>query len=432
MALLLVVVIAGCRASSPPAAEVLPSPSLDQRKALALALPSDAPELTRAAASVREAPELADRWVVLGQRWVRQARLSNDPGQYLSAEAAADVALSIQPEHSGATALLALVALNQHRFTQSKALAQKALAVREDDFLALAALADATLELGQLSESREAVQRMIDLKPSLPAYGRAAHLRALQGDVRGAQALYRQAIDSGRNPKDPEPQAWMIVQSALLFLDAGDVDGAEAGFALALSKLPAFPPALVGQARVALARGQASQAVTLLEQSITASPLVESIALLAEAHSLAGDAAGAEAAWARAELLGRQSDGLALGRAWAEANLHAQDAVKLLERENGERPNPFVKGALAWALFRSGRCEEARTVSAESVSSGLSDSRLRYQRAAVLAECGSRDDARQELEAVMTRELALSPRQRSEASALLRRLNAHAQRGTAE
>ena len=49
----------------------------------------------------------------------------------------------------------------------------------------------ATLELGDVEASTKAVQRMLDLKPSLPSYGRAAHLRWLLGDTAGAQALYQ-------------------------------------------------------------------------------------------------------------------------------------------------------------------------------------------------------------------------------------------------
>ena len=85
-ALLLFVVVAGCTRQQPPAS----APTLEQHRALALAAPADDRELAAAVAAAKAAPALADRWVVLGQLWARKARASNDPGQYLSAEGAAE------------------------------------------------------------------------------------------------------------------------------------------------------------------------------------------------------------------------------------------------------------------------------------------------------------------------------------------------------
>lgn len=393
--------------------------TLEQHRALALAVPAGDLDLERAAAAAKAAPALADRWVVLGQLWVRKARASNDPGQYLSAEGAAKVALSLQPGYSAALALEALVALNQHRFTEARDTANAALAQRDDDLLALAALADATLELGEVTASAAAVQRMLDLKPNLPSYGRAAHLRWLLGDPAGAQQLYRRAIDSGWSPKDPEPQAWMAVQSALVFFDEGDLDGAAAGFDFALQRVPAYPPALAGKARVALSRGDTAAAVALLEQSVAASPLVDTWVLLAEARAEAGDANGAAAAWSKAETLGRATDPLALARGWSEAGLHVREAVAMLESERKLRPNLHVDGALAWALLKSGDVDAAVAASERALALGTSDARLRFQHAAIQAARGEREPALRELEALAPRVAALSPRLQREAKELL-------------
>src|ERR1043165_7211322 len=159
-ALLTSLCLAVACAKPPPPPATAPSLNLDQSRALALAVPADDRELAAAANAAKVAPALADRWVVLGQLWARKARESNDPGQYLSAEGAAKVALSLQPAYSAALALEAVVALNQHRFVEARDTAKAALAQRDDDLLALAALADATLELGDVTASADAVQRM--------------------------------------------------------------------------------------------------------------------------------------------------------------------------------------------------------------------------------------------------------------------------------
>ena len=44
------------------------------------------------------------------------------------------------------------------------------------------------MRLGRFDDAVKAAQKMNDLKPSLPAYSRASHLRWLRGDVEGAKA----------------------------------------------------------------------------------------------------------------------------------------------------------------------------------------------------------------------------------------------------
>jgi len=126
-----------------------------------------------------------------------------------------------------------------------------------DDVGAWGLMSDASLELGAIADATAAAQRMMDLKPSLLSYGRAAHLRFLAGDAAGALDLYGLAITSGRHLKDREPSAWMMVQAALVFLDKGDYAGADAGFDAALREVPSYAPALAGKLQAAQARAGA-------------------------------------------------------------------------------------------------------------------------------------------------------------------------------
>jgi len=417
LALLTSLCLAVACTKSPPPQSGAAQPTVEQFRALALAVPAEDRELAAAANAAKAAPALADRWVVLGQLWARKARASGDPGHYLSAEGAAKIALSLQPGYSAALALEAVVALNQHRFTEARDTAKAALAQRDDDLLALAALSDATLELGDIEASADAVQRMLDLKPNLASYGRAAHLRWLTGDAAGAQELYKRAIDAGWS-RDAEPQAWMAVQLGLVLLELGDLDGAVAGFDFALARVAAYPPALAAKARALSARGDHRGAIALLEQALAKSPLVDTWVQLAEAHVEAGDSEGAAAAWAKAESLGRVSDPLALARGWSEAGTHAADAVALLKAERKVRPNVQVEAALAWALYRAGDIDGAAAASERALALGTGDVKARFQHAAIQAARGEREPALRELEALAPRVAALSPRLQREATAL--------------
>src|SRR5439155_10712632 len=139
---------------------------------------------------------------------------TEDPGYYLHADACAEVALAISPDDPTALDLRALVLLNQHQFADAEKTARKILEKRGDDPVAWGNLSDALLEMGRTEEASRAAQTMVDLKPNLPSYARAAHFRWLAGDSAGAKAFYRHAIDAGADQRDPEPRAWVLVQTA--------------------------------------------------------------------------------------------------------------------------------------------------------------------------------------------------------------------------
>lgn len=239
-------------------------------------------------------------FVDAGHAWVRKARSEFRPALYLNADGCAQAVLERHPRDGAALGLRGLVLLDGHRFAQARDLARAVLARDPSDLMAWGVLSDAQLELGELDAAMDAAQRLLDLKPSLAAYGRAAHLRFLQGDVLGAKQLYAQAIAAGRRQRDREPSAWMLVQAALLFLHQGDHAGADAGFDLALSELPAYAPALEGKGRVALARGAPKEAARWLARALAKRPVAETAWLLGEAHTRAGDVRAAEQARARA------------------------------------------------------------------------------------------------------------------------------------
>src|SRR6185503_6141865 len=166
--------------------------TVDEARALALTAPAgDGPverEISRIQERLRRAPA-PDDWVLLGQAWVQKARRAGDPGLVLGAEGASIVALSMMPGHRGALGLRALVLLDQHRFAEARAQASALLSRDAGDLVALTVLSDAA-------------QRLVDLKPGLASYGRAAHLRWVGGDVPGAKLLYARAIEAGRGARD--------------------------------------------------------------------------------------------------------------------------------------------------------------------------------------------------------------------------------------
>jgi tetratricopeptide (TPR) repeat protein len=347
----------------------------------------------------------ADWWASLAQSWIVKARRSQDPGFYLSADAAAQLALKEDPRHTLAAALRVVVQVNQHRFAEARDQARALLRSQPENLVALGALADAQLELGDLDGAAETVQKMVDIKPDLSAYGRAAHLRWLHGDLATAKRFYRSAIDAGKNAREPEPATWMMVQVALVFWNQGDAEGAEAGFKSALNLLPNYPPALVGQAKVELSRGRFPEAVKLLEQAWAQSPLVETGWLLGDARAAAGDKAGAQKSWDDAVALGEKSDHLSMGSLLAAKGWRLPEALEKLEGELRVRPNQQVRDAYSWALYRTGRMQEARVQSDQVMSVGTPDPKYFFHAGAIRAAAGDPASGR----ALLERALKMSP-----------------------
>jgi len=390
---------ASATASATATATAAPAPAAagdrqSTARALALAKPgNDSPadrDLERYQKGAQLAPERVDGWIMLGRTWVRKARESADPGYYLNANACADIVLDIEPDNRLALDLRGLVLLNDHKFAEAFDLAEQILVKDPDDLLALATKSDALLELGRFDEAVKAAQKMNDLKPSLPSYSRASYLRWLLGDPAGAKTIARQAIDA-RDPKDPEPGAWVTVQAAMLFWHEGNYAEADKGFDMALKALGDYPPALVGKGRVALAKGDAARAVTLLERSFKQSPLVETAWLLGDARAAAGDAKGAEEAYALVVKHGRLSDGRTLALFYATKDRERDEAVRLAEAERKVRDDIYTEDTCAWAFYRAGRLADARAAIDKALALGTRDARLLYHAGAIRMAAGDKE-----------------------------------------
>jgi tetratricopeptide (TPR) repeat protein len=341
----------------------------------------------------------AGDFVAAGYAWVRKARTHAEPARYRNAEACARAALDLNPSDAAANGLHGMVLLENHRFSEARALALDLIARDPRNVTAYGLLSDAALELGELEAAIDGAQRMVDAKPSLLSYGRAAHLRWLQGDVAGAKRLYERAIAAGEQLPDREPRAWMIAQAALVFWHEGDYAGADAGFDLALREQPDYAPALEGKGRVALSRGDARSALRWLERAQRKNPLVETSWLLGDAYTLAGDAARAATAYERVERDGNAHDPRTLALFYAVKDQRAEEAVRLARIDYATRKDIYAKDVMAFALFRAGDLAQARALSREAIAAGTPDARLLYRAGTIAIAAGEREQG----EALVTR-----------------------------
>ena len=192
--------------------------------------------------------------------------------------------------------LRAHVLQNLHRFKESETLARRLVQQRGLSF-DYGLLGDALMEQGKLNDAVEAYQRMMNLKPDLRAYARAAHMRWLKGDLSGAIEAMQLAV-SAASPSDGESAAWVNTRLAFYLFQAGKFDEAEQRCAFALSLQSNYPPTLLLTGKILLAQNRLREAMDPLQKAAKLNPLPEYQWTLAEALRAAGrenEASGIEA-----------------------------------------------------------------------------------------------------------------------------------------
>jgi len=210
----------------------------------------------------------------------------------------------------------------------------------------------------------------------------------LRGERNQALDTYRLAIESARDPTDPEPRCWVMVQAAYVFWHQADYDGADAGFQRALESCTDYAPALVGRGRVALARGDAKRAVELLTKAWAKSPETETAWRLGDALAASGDGPGAERLYARVVGEGATRDPRTTALFLTTKQREPALALRLAEEEMRRRPNAYTVDVLAWALHRAGRSSEAKSAAERALGLGTKDATLLYHSGAIRIAIG--------------------------------------------
>jgi tetratricopeptide (TPR) repeat protein len=344
----------------------------------------------------REASDPARALERLGWRFVAKARVSYDPGYYKLAEQSALCLEARKPESPEALLLRGHVLHNLHRFAEMETLARRLVAARGNAF-DHGLLGDALMEQGKLDESIQAYQTMVDLKPGLQAYSRAAHVRWLKGDLRGALGLMRMAATAG-SPRNGESAAWAYSRLALYELQAGSVKNALDACDAALGLQTDYAPALLARGQILLAEGKIAEAVAPLRRAAELNPLPEFKWTLADALRAAGRVKEASAVEAQLEKEGAASDPRTFALYLATRGEQVETALRLAQEEIGARADVLTLDVLAWSQAAAGRTQEARASMERALRQGTKDARLFYHAGVIAAMAGQEDEARRWLD----------------------------------
>jgi tetratricopeptide (TPR) repeat protein len=336
--------------------------------------------------------------VLLGLAYQQRARETGDPAFYQPSERALGRALRLEPRNYLALAGLAALAASRHRFGEARSFARQALTVNPYAAGAWGILGDANVETGHYKAAFAAFERMGSIRPTSAAYARISYARELLGQTSAAVDAMRRAVAAAA--ANPEPAAWALTHVGNLFAETGRLRRAEREYRHALAVVPGYAQATAGLAWIALCRGDNQKSVRLWQAALDAQTLPEFAVGLGDALDRAGDSFAAERAYATARSLEARFAAFG-GHNQLETALfdldHGQDYPGALARARvGQRLRPSVEGehVLAWALYKNGRCGEAREHSIRALRIGTKDWGAMLHRS-LIEEClGDRKAAR--------------------------------------
>ena len=326
---------------------------------------------------VEATPKDAEGLMLLGLGYQQQARETGDPSFYPRSERALRSSLALVPDNDLAVTGLAALAASRHEFREARRLARRALELNPFSAAALGILGDANVETGRYSAAFAAFDRAAAIKPTASAYARVAYGRELLGRTDAAIAAMELAVDAA--DATAEPAAWARVQLGNLYAESGRLARAQGEYDRALARLAGYAPALAGLARLELWRGRAVEAARLSRRALDGQAVPEYAVGLGDAYARLGRERRAEEAYGRAAELERAfaENG---GENRMETALfdldHDRDLAGALARaREGRALRPSVEGehVLAWALFKRGRCREARDHSVRALRLGTKD-----------------------------------------------------------
>ncbi len=338
-------------------------------------------------------PGNGDRLGVLALAYLQRARETGDPTYYRLA----DLALR-RAEKAGGTAALVLqgeasLANTRHRFRLGLRIARRELALDRYNGSADAALGDALLNLGRYGAAFKVYDHMALLAPGVASFTRVAAARELIGRPAGAVEADRLAIESGSSV--PENLAWARVQLGNVEFNMGRLAPAAAAYRRALRGLPGYVHAEAGLARVEAARGRSRRAIARFRGVVDVLPIPQYVIWLGDTYRASGQRAAARREYALVGAIERlfAANGVRTELQTALFDLdhrHGVDAALARARTAyASAPSIYAADAVAWGLFRTGRCAQARAYSQQALRLGTRDALLIFHRAMIERCLGS-------------------------------------------
>jgi tetratricopeptide (TPR) repeat protein len=341
------------------------------------------------------------------------------------AEAHARRSLALRTAHNGETLrILASALMGQHRFAEARIMAERLLAMDSTSRTARSLLGEIELELGDYTEATRTFGTLLTVRGELGVAPRFARWEEIRGRPTDSRRLLRHALhQAAKRHGMPRSQlAWFHWRLGDLALRQGQPDEAERELQAGIALVPEDHRLLDGMARVALARGRWREAIDLGERAIARTLDPVTLGLLSVSWEMLGDSArSAEYERRMDNAVARQPSGL--NRQWAMLRLdRGRDVARVLAKAREEiraRRDIYAWDLLAWALYRSGKIDEAGDASARALAMHTRDASLYFHAGMIAAAAGDTALARRRLQEALEINPRWHPTQPAEAWAVL-------------
>jgi tetratricopeptide (TPR) repeat protein len=357
----------------------------------------------------------ADAWLRLADHLMQGARQTGNASFYTRAEAAYQRALALEPDNSHAMTGMAWVCGGRHEFEQSIAWANRALALNPEDDAAHGLIGDAAVEMGDYAAAGRHYQRMLDLRPGLSSYSRAAHLLHLTGDTMRATLLMRKAIEAGS--PHAENTAWCRAELALMYWRTGALMPAEQLLIEGLRQAPDNLHLHLAMARVQAGRGRHDAAIEHYRKAQAISPRPDAAAALGDLYTLTGKQEEARREYARVEELhnsqhehGGAHDHGFLARFYADQGRNLPHALRLAEEEYRRNPSVHAADTLAWCYYKNDRYEEAREAIRKALAHRTPEAAFHFHAGMIYAALKDRRTAQLNFQRALSLNPGFSPK----------------------
>ena len=303
--------------------------------------------------------------------YLQKLRETGDFDSVRRAQKLIEQALALEPGNYEALRLSNEVDLQWHRFAKVAENSRKLAATKPDDPRNWGTLGDAEMELGQYNAAADAYQRMVNARPGLASFNRVAWYRWVTGDRAGAIQMMERAV--GSRSAVPENVAWCLVELGQMRFKSGQWSEAAAAYENALVFFPGYHRALAGMGQTLRAQGRVPEAIAAYKQAQAVIPLPEYAAALEDLYQRGGQKQEAAKQAALIEMIAKMAEAngektnRTLALIWSDRGVHLDRALAMLQEEIKERPDVYTYDALAWALYKNGRYEEAAQASAQAL-----------------------------------------------------------------
>jgi tetratricopeptide (TPR) repeat protein len=372
---------------------------------------------------VQANPKDPAAYSALGAAFFQRARETGDVEDFQLAEQALNKSLDLNNADFSADAsysTMAEVCMGEHRFSDAIIYAQKALALGSGDLSSFAIVGDANADMGEYERAAVAYSRL-DISGESTSEprnvyvrdSRTSYLKFVSGDTAGAIRLMQNAVAAGTEARLPaENLAWLYYELGEYEFQAGDVAAANNAYLGALNIHPGDYRALGGLGKLRGNQGRYAEAIKLYQAAIAVVPMPIYVAELGDLYTKEGNPAEARKQYQLVQyigLLGHINQVLHnrdLALFYADHDMKLDEALALAHKEFEVRHDIYTWDALAWALYKNGKYQEASDAIENALRPGVRDALLFFHAGMIAKQLGQNALAKERLQV----SLSINPR----------------------